>query len=1060
MEVLMKFNNLHQRSIGLIFALLLVGFISMLTENAFSQSRPSIPLLSLTGAADGWNDVWYPDGRVWIPPSKGNEVREFLLPVFVKNQWKSYPQTADQYKADPIHSFKFSMLYDSSAIKPVDIQTFHPVNDPLDPRFRYAPDPLAKDFIVDWEVFHNHSYREFVNPSTPLQDKLKGREIVITGMSSNALPNSDDYEVLLYVRFQVIAKEGLVGTARKTLIYINADEIMYNDLNVAKYAPFLNLRPYNPNVEFDFPDPTPFDHVTGLGGFSGLAGIKNRPPDPTNPPPNSQWNVEPTLPGVIYINITDNLPKINVSLERAIGTPSPFSLLQVVPGELWHMTDPITDDEGNIEAPSYSGDRKIKLANSTTRSRIIDLEIESDQPWLLFKMDGIVPPSTIYNNWSTKGTIFRIDNSILGTDRDPNGSTTNLDPEIFLSIRCDNTQLAALEQKAGIYVGHITFRSTTASISPARLRVTFINFANPEEPELDQVWGEHRGIKIDVKNSRGAQTQRTQLIFGTGKRATNGVDTLYGEHAHITPPSGFYARWFPTDETVLQDVPYGFGDFAPNDEERYYFPRSRDIRSSYDTVTSIKYLCKYSAGSSDYYPVILEWNTEDFPPNAQLYLRDALNGIKFNVNMREATNISGTRYSYTLNDPMDTTFVIEYTLPKVVQYVDANNQPIIKKGWNLLSLPVKPLDLRYNKVYTQAVNIPYYFSQNQYQQAEELKAGVGYFIKYSDTVDTRFAGAHIMNISLEQDNAVRVYPGWNTIGTLSVPVSIDQIRFDVIPNSTLREPQTRYTKKFGVWAYNTDRGYEEVSGLTPGLGYWIKVGRDDEYPGHGYLKIERGTSRIFANDAPNERQSVLSDAVKFNINAQNASNNLYWTSNNSIDLNSFEMPPAPPSELFDVRFSSNRNLENSNATILLQAADYPLSISVDNPTRNFKLYDAVTNEFFGEINNSTNSVTIAQSKANAIKVEVVPSSTEFGLSCYPNPVASNSTLSFVITENTQVSLKLYDALGNEVSDLLNEYKAAGEYSINLNASTLANGKYICKLIAGQNQAVQMITVVK
>ncbi len=127
--------------------------------------------------------------------------------------------------------------------------------------------------------------------------------------------------------------------------------------------------------------------------------------------------------------------------------------------------------------------------------------------------------------------------------------------------------------------------------------------------------------------------------------------------------------------------------------------------------------------------MILEWDTEDFPPNAQLYLRDALNGIKFNINMREATNIGGTRYSYTLNDPMDTTFVIEYTLPKVIQYVDVQGNPIIKRGWNLLSIPVKPLDLNYLKIYPNAVNIPYFFSQNQYQQSEEYKSWCWLFHK-------------------------------------------------------------------------------------------------------------------------------------------------------------------------------------------------------------------------------------------------------------------------------------------------------------------------------------------
>jgi len=227
------------------------------------------------------------------------------------------------------------------------------------------------------------------------------------------------------------------------------------------------------------------------------------------------------------------------------------------------------------------------------------------------------------------------------------------------------------------------------------------------------------------------------------------------------------------------------------------------------------------------------------------------------------------------------------------------------------------------------------------------------------------------------------------------------------------------------------------------------------------LKIEQSTSRIFANDIPNVRETILNEATKLNISDKNASTNLFWTSNSSVDLNNFEMPPAPPSELFDVRYSSGRNLENSNSVILLQGVEYPVSITVNDPSKNFKFYDAVTNEFLGEINNNSNNVVIAQAKANAIKVETTTTnSNEFRLNCYPNPVSNNSTLNFVITENSQVTLKLYDALGNEVADLVNDYKTAGEYSINLNANNLTSGKYICKLVAGQNQTVQMITVVK
>jgi hypothetical protein len=42
-------------------------------------------------------------------------------------------------------------------------------------------------------------------------------------------------------------------------------------------------------------------------------------------------------------------------------------------------------------------------------------------------------------------------------------------------------------------------------------------------------------------------------------------------------------------------------------------------------------------------------------------------------------------------------------------------------------------------------------------------------------------------------------------------------------------------------------------------------------------------------------------------------------------------------------------------------------------------------------------------------------------------------------------LKIYDILGNEVTTLLNEFKPAGSYEIEFNASNLATGIYLYKL---------------
>jgi len=42
-------------------------------------------------------------------------------------------------------------------------------------------------------------------------------------------------------------------------------------------------------------------------------------------------------------------------------------------------------------------------------------------------------------------------------------------------------------------------------------------------------------------------------------------------------------------------------------------------------------------------------------------------------------------------------------------------------------------------------------------------------------------------------------------------------------------------------------------------------------------------------------------------------------------------------------------------------------------------------------------------------------------------------------------LKLYDILGREVSRLVNEFKAAGEYTIDFNADRLSSGVYFYRM---------------
>lgn len=67
---------------------------------------------------------------------------------------------------------------------------------------------------------------------------------------------------------------------------------------------------------------------------------------------------------------------------------------------------------------------------------------------------------------------------------------------------------------------------------------------------------------------------------------------------------------------------------------------------------------------------------------------------------------------------------------------------------------------------------------------------------------------------------------------------------------------------------------------------------------------------------------------------------------------------------------------------------------------------------------------------------------------YPNPFNPSTRIQYQVSSITNVSLKVYDILGNEVASLVNEQKPAGSYEVEFDAANLAGGIYFYKLQAG------------
>jgi ligand-binding sensor domain-containing protein len=79
------------------------------------------------------------------------------------------------------------------------------------------------------------------------------------------------------------------------------------------------------------------------------------------------------------------------------------------------------------------------------------------------------------------------------------------------------------------------------------------------------------------------------------------------------------------------------------------------------------------------------------------------------------------------------------------------------------------------------------------------------------------------------------------------------------------------------------------------------------------------------------------------------------------------------------------------------------------------------------------------------------------LKTYPNPTTENTTLSFNLKENSNVSVYVYSITGRLVKTISEKNVAAGSQLLTIDSNDLPDGTYIVKLIAGkQNDTVKFI----
>jgi hypothetical protein len=83
---------------------------------------------------------------------------------------------------------------------------------------------------------------------------------------------------------------------------------------------------------------------------------------------------------------------------------------------------------------------------------------------------------------------------------------------------------------------------------------------------------------------------------------------------------------------------------------------------------------------------------------------------------------------------------------------------------------------------------------------------------------------------------------------------------------------------------------------------------------------------------------------------------------------------------------------------------------------------------------------------------------------YPNPFNSTTIINYELSNSSFVSIIVYDALGNEVTKLLNEIKSPGKYQVTFDVNSfnriLSTGVYFYKIFLDQKQQTRKMIYLK
>ncbi len=115
--------------------------------------------------------------------------------------------------------------------------------------------------------------------------------------------------------------------------------------------------------------------------------------------------------------------------------------------------------------------------------------------------------------------------------------------------------------------------------------------------------------------------------------------------------------------------------------------------------------------------------------------------------------------------------------------------------------------------------------------------------------------------------------------------------------------------------------------------------------------------------------------------------------------------------------------------------------------------------------NTANGINIVYDCIGSLDVKHSDNITEGIQSAVPNPIETSTTINFGVKEYANVTIEIYDAIGNSVNTLANDFFSAGYHSIqwdglDFTGRQLASGTYTVRMISGTVTSTYQVKIVR